>query len=87
MGTTIETTHFVGMDFTDPDLNMQSVAEENTNMAASRDAHSLVFTDPMDATCPNRGTVKSRHQRDISGVGYTRESGSVAVQTRGMEGV
>ena len=26
MGTTIETTHFVGMDFTDPDVNMQSIA-------------------------------------------------------------
>jgi benzoylformate decarboxylase len=26
MGTTIETTRFVGMDFTDPDVNMQSIA-------------------------------------------------------------
>jgi benzoylformate decarboxylase len=26
MGTTIETTRFVGMDFTDPNLNMQSIA-------------------------------------------------------------
>jgi benzoylformate decarboxylase len=26
MGTTIETTRFVGMDFTDPDLNMQNIA-------------------------------------------------------------
>lgn len=27
MGTTIETTHFVGMDFSDPDVDMQKIAE------------------------------------------------------------
>jgi benzoylformate decarboxylase len=27
MGTTIEATRFVGMDFADPDLNMQKIAE------------------------------------------------------------
>jgi benzoylformate decarboxylase len=27
MGTTIETTHFVGMDFNNPSLNMRGIAE------------------------------------------------------------
>ncbi|HZD28867.1 MAG TPA: hypothetical protein VE251_09275 [Xanthobacteraceae bacterium] len=27
MGTTIETTHFVGMDFDNPNLNMRGIAE------------------------------------------------------------
>ena len=27
MGTTIETTHFVGLDFNDPDVDLQRIAE------------------------------------------------------------
>ena len=45
----------------------QSDQSKNTNTAATRDAYaySQVFTDPMDATCPN-----PRHRKVKTSKGY-----------------
>ena len=64
----INITFFVGATLLLGVISTSAIAQgKNTNMAATRDAYaySQVFTDPMNATCPN-----PRHRKVKTSQGY-----------------